>query len=130
MASFQVTTAAIDLGKADAPKGLNTGIGFFNHMLDQLNSHAQIGVSVLVEKPAADDDYDDDVNLSDENRFSRYNQNDIVTAVARSLGGKLGLILSEAYQNDASSGGKRKRNEDSAPTKVTFSCPLDEALVQ
>ena len=120
--SFQVTAAAIDLGKPENPKGLSTGIGFFDHMLDQFNSHAQIGVSVLVTGSSDD--------VSNKNRFAEFDQLEIATAVATELGKELGLILKKASEKGEFAGEKRKRNDESAASQVTFSCPLDEALVQ
>ena len=40
--------AAINLGKSK--NKISTGIGFFDHILDQFNSHTQIEVSVEVSR--------------------------------------------------------------------------------
>ena len=37
----------LDLARSSYP--ISTGVGFLDHMLDQFNSHAQIGVAVTVQ---------------------------------------------------------------------------------
>ena len=81
---------------------INTGIGFFDHMLDQLNSHAQIGVAVTVNGS----------DSKDTNRHAEdHLQETLMMLVATSLGEKIKNLI-------AKSG------------KSRFCCPLDEALVE
>lgn len=77
-------------------------------MIDQLNSHAQIGVAVTVSKSG-----DDNVAPSDHNRYADEDQNELVSTVAAALGSEIKKII---YANN--SGYSR------------FCCPLDEALVE
>jgi len=58
--------AVSDVYCHDATKSaypISTGIGYLDHMIDQLNSHAQVGVSVTVIVVGNDDD-DDDTGIS------------------------------------------------------------------
>lgn len=95
---------AINLGKSSYP--INTGIGFFDHMLDQLNSHAQVGISVTV-------------NELSENR-NRHADEKIQEQLMSQVGSALGLELAKILpvQGNGSSSSSR------------FVCPLDEALVE
>jgi len=94
---------AINLGKSSYP--INTGIGFFDHMLDQLNSHAQVGISVTVNEPS-------------ENR-NRHADDTIQEQLMSQVGSALGLELAKIIpaQGNGSSSSR-------------FVCPLDEALVE
>lgn len=95
---------AIDLAKSTNP--INTGIGFFDHMLDQFNSHAQIGVSATVTSTEEDD-------LEDRNRHGDDSlQLDLMKKVGTALGGEMKKLI-------PSSAGESR-----------FCCPLDEALVE
>ena len=109
MSTFKATATAEDLVKSGKP--ISTGIGFFDHMIDQLNSHAQIGVSVYVETTKMDS------SDQGKNRFASFDQNEVVTAVGDALGKELGIILSNASSR-----------KDLGSSR--FCCPLDEALVE
>mmetsp|Transcript_11798 Transcript_11798/g.14708 ORF Transcript_11798/g.14708 Transcript_11798/m.14708 type:complete len:448 (+) Transcript_11798:94-1437(+) len=92
----------------------NTGIGFFNHMLDQITSHAQVGISITVTKTENDDD------LSDMNRYRDYpDQSDILSLVGSRLGKELSTLLPPTTVNG-----------NDKTTNSRFCCPLDEALVE
>jgi imidazoleglycerol-phosphate dehydratase len=106
----------LNLSKSSHP--INTGIGFFDHMLDQLNSHAQIGVSVTVTSSGCE-------NQEDRNRHAGKDsdvlQERIMSKVGNALGEKLkGLLLTIDTENVARQDGVKSR----------FCCPLDEALVE
>lgn len=110
--------ACVDLTKT--PEPIHTGIGFLDHMMDQINSHAQIGVgltvhhhsdlSTLSEQP--------DSQKEDHNRLSQSDQASLLRHVGWTLGTQLALLnkfLSLKYDAVATS---------------RFCCPLDEALVE
>jgi len=83
-------------------------------MLDQLNSHAQVGISVTVQKNDASGTMND---LSNHNRYAETIelQEEIVKLVGQAVGFELHSLLSKN-----STGAKSSR----------FCCPLDEALVE
>lgn len=115
--SFNLSNVqAIDLSKPS--HSINTGIGFFDHMLDQLNSHAQVGISVEVTKATAATTNNHDSNtspiLEDKNRHSNPPelQEELMSQVGSALGVEIGKII------------------PSSATKSRFCCPLDEALVE
>mmetsp|Transcript_6637 Transcript_6637/g.14532 ORF Transcript_6637/g.14532 Transcript_6637/m.14532 type:complete len:440 (+) Transcript_6637:110-1429(+) len=112
MAAFELSgVSAVDLSKSTA--GINTGVGFFDHMLDQLNSHAQVGVSVTAAASAPNAD------LTDRNRHAEPadGQADLMSAVGAALGLEIGELVSS---KQSLTPGKTSR----------FCCPLDEALVE
>jgi imidazoleglycerol-phosphate dehydratase len=85
---------------------ISTGVGFLDHMLDQFNSHAQVGVAVSV--VAAE------TNTEDHNRYAAYSQETLQNQVGAALGAQLKTILTNV--------------PDGAQSR--FCCPLDEALVE
>jgi imidazoleglycerol-phosphate dehydratase len=91
----------INLGHAN--HAISTGIGFFDHMLDQFHSHAQIGVAVTVagEEGGA-------------NRHANVEQSELLSQVGKQLGISIHTLLEDT------------------PIGATsrFCCPLDEALVE
>lgn len=103
----------IDCAKLSDP--INTGIGFFDHMLDQLNSHAQIGISVTVESKETNGSTD----FSNHNRHAEpmEGQAEIVSLVGEAIGSQIRALIESKSKN-----GKAKRSR--------FCCPLDEALVE
>lgn len=92
----------LDLAKS-AHK-ISTGVGFFDHMLDQLNSHAQIGVAVTVSGEASDSK-------------NRHADEKIQENLMKLVGNALGEKIKELLPNNGSS-------------QSRFCCPLDEALVE
>ena len=127
--SFDVkNVACVNEAKAGVP--ILTGIGYLDHMIDQLNSHAQVGVGLEVsatgttntekEKEetggnivAAGTNADEH---ADQNRFASGNQVELCTAVGNALGLALQKVLIST--------------KDRSPTNSRFCCPLDEALVE
>lgn len=108
--SFSISNLkVVDEAKAGVP--LLTGIGFFDHMLDQFNSHAQIGVGLQVDLTGSSDD-----NTENKNRWATTNQVQLCEAVGTALGAAMYMDLKlESQPDDAES---------------RFCCPLDEALVE
>ncbi len=90
-----------DLQKPAGP--LQTGIGFLDHMLDQINSHAQVGISLVLEG-----------NVEDKNRHASLDPVTFLSFVGKTVGTALLPLLNDKQQQ----------------LPVTFSCPLDEALVE
>jgi len=99
----------INEGKAGVP--ILTGIGFFDHMIDQFNSHAQIGVGLQVDSTSFST-----ADTSMKNRLAGTNQISLCEAVGTALG--------SAFFETLDLGSK----EDGAQSR--FCCPLDEALVE
>jgi imidazoleglycerol-phosphate dehydratase len=101
--------AVEDLGKGGP---IRTGIGFLDHMIDQLHSHAQIGVRLVIIAPSlADDDYDP-------NRHAKCQEK-----VMKRAGMLLGTELQRMMESKSSLPGTIRAS-------ARFSCPLDEALVE
>lgn len=117
MTNFTVTNVAC-LDGAKCPHPISTGIGFFDHMIDQLNSHAQIGVSVTVN--AKTDIHN--VRATDEyaNRYAFEDQLEIMQLVGTTIGREL---TSLNYPAAATVEGCKLLTS-------RFCCPLDEALVE
>ena len=82
---------------------ISTGIGFFDHMLDQFHSHAQIGLALTVSGE------EDGVN-----RNANVEQSELLAQVGQQLGSSIQSLLTDI------------------PIGATsrFCCPLDEALVE
>lgn len=94
------------------PSGrISTGVGFLDHMIDQFNSHAQIGVSL--EMGAAE--IDNDHAYERTNRVNGEDQKELLEHVGVLLGAQFKRLLAEAKNPGQSS---------------RFCCPLDEALVR
>mmetsp|Transcript_5949 Transcript_5949/g.13016 ORF Transcript_5949/g.13016 Transcript_5949/m.13016 type:complete len:439 (+) Transcript_5949:139-1455(+) len=104
----------LDVSKTKDPI-ITTGIGFFDHMIDQLNSHAQIGVSVTVS--SGDDDPTDAHSVEWVNRHAEpaEDQEIVMGKVGAALGEELKKLI---YSTCGTSRSSR------------FCCPLDEALVE
>ena len=110
----------VNESKAIVP--IQTGIGYLDHMIDQLNSHAQVGVglSVLLK---ADDNNDEFYNPTyvweDKNRFaSTVDQIELCGFVGSNVGQGLKSIIDGV------------KKENSVATTSRFCCPLDEGLVE
>ena len=107
----------VNEGKAGVP--ILTGIGFFDHMLDQFNSHAQIGVGLQVALDVKEDDDDDSSSqqLSENrNRLATTNQVKLCEAVGTAVGSAMYTELNLESQPDSA--------------ESRFCCPLDEGLVE
>jgi imidazoleglycerol-phosphate dehydratase len=114
MTEFTISNVeAFNLAKSSHP--INTGIGFFDHMLDQLNSHAQIGVAVTVNGNSAASDA---ASSQDKNRHAD-------GQLQESLMSQVGTALGEQIKQLLPTNGSR-----SGSCKSRFCCPLDEALVE
>jgi imidazoleglycerol-phosphate dehydratase len=111
--SFRVQAIqVVDQAKTDGDICISTGIGYLDHMIDQWNSHAQVGVGIEI--CTKNEDPSNDEKDADPNRFANHNQVELSTIVGTALGTELKAILSNISDTSATS---------------TFSCPLDEALV-
>jgi imidazoleglycerol-phosphate dehydratase len=119
---------ALNLSKPSPPNNvINTGVGFFDHMIDQLNSHAQVGVSVQVLLKSdnatmntisnGDNTIDNAAQqvLLNRNRYgdSLELQEELMTQVGLALGEEIHKLLPPPQNK-----------------KSRFCCPLDEALVE
>lgn len=95
---------------------ISTGIGFFDHMIDQLNSHAQVGVAVTVGVAGEETNGSQDKHSYEVvNRYADEDQADIMSTVGSAIGVELAKLLP----------GGEEANRTSR-----FCCPLDEALVE
>ena len=96
-----------DLQKPVSP--ISTGIGFLDHMIDQFNSHAQIGVALTISDPGVDGSSPKDHNL-----HASHDQAKLMRVVGSTLGTEFRKLLQSSPTTGSSS---------------RFCCPLDEALV-
>jgi imidazoleglycerol phosphate dehydratase HisB len=122
-ASFAVKNiACVNEAKPGVP--ILTGIGYLDHMIDQWNSHAQVGVGLEVfdivetspgKKKLASENLSIDEH-ADRNQFASGNQVELCTAVGHALGIELKKVLLST--------------KDTSPRRSRFCCPLDEALVE
>ena len=127
--SFQMK----NLGKAEIP--IQTGIGFFDHMLDQLNSHAQVGVGIQVQvnlptnydggnNQDADNDRvhntNNDDRLDSHNQYSHLDQLQLFATIGSHIGRALKELLPNTHEEE----------EKDKKALSRFCCPLDEALVE
>lgn len=105
---------------------IRTGVGFLDHMVDQFNSHAQIGISLQVaastsdksSHPISSNEADFKSHSDYINRFAALDQGELHGLVGTTLGTEFRRLLEHAYPTNGSS------------SYVShFGCPLDEALV-
>lgn len=90
---------------------ISCGVGFLDHMIDQFNSHAQVGVSLTV---SSLDGFKDEGR----NRFASQNQEQLMKLVGITMGKEFQKLLEANCKID---NGSVKTSH--------FCCPLDEALV-
>jgi len=118
-ATFHVRNA-VCANEAKVAVPILTGIGYLDHMIDQWNSHAQVGVGLEVSLCTAlekEKDGESKVDLeADHNRFAGENQVQLCAAVGKALGQQLRKVLISAPKT--------------SPSESRFCCPLDEALVE
>mmetsp|Transcript_22718 Transcript_22718/g.41303 ORF Transcript_22718/g.41303 Transcript_22718/m.41303 type:complete len:428 (-) Transcript_22718:29-1312(-) len=98
----------LDLARSSL--GISTGIGYLDHMLDQFNSHAQVGVAISITANGNDASCDAD----NHNRHAYFSQQDLQATVGTALGTQLKPLLANVPNG----------------AKSRFCCPLDEALVE
>jgi len=89
-------------------------------MVDQLNSHAQIGVSVTVGKDDVDDASAAAIGGDEVNRYAEEDQGVIMAQVGAAIGAELKKIVYSGGSSSNTTGVRSSR----------FCCPLDEALVE
>jgi len=109
--------ACVNEAKAGVP--ILTGVGYLDHMIDQLNSHAQVGVGLEVvagEYSTTGEKNEPENEHANRNQFASGNQVELCTAVGNALGLALKKVLIST--------------EDKSPTNSRFCCPLDEGLVE
>ena len=117
---LKIQAEITDLQKPTQP--ILTGIGFLDHMLDQFNSHAQIGVSFLVTNHV--DDADSDLSFEKDHAHRNRLAKKAHTVIDQTpLFQRIGTLLGQQF--------RRILNDKQIPVGATsfFGCPLDEALV-
>lgn len=115
MSSYRIQNLVV-VNEAKAGVPIHSGIGFFDHMLDQLNSHAQVGIGLEV-LFGDDDDGGVVVDVTNRNRLAKTDQVNLCTFVGTELG--------KAMKNNL-----QYPTNGSSSSSFRFCCPLDEALVE
>jgi imidazoleglycerol-phosphate dehydratase len=122
-----------DCAKANRP--IRTGVGFLDHMVDQFNSHAQIGIALqIVQGGGCEDESSSEVAVSTDavadssstshddafiNRFATFDQKALQTLVGAVIGQEFRQLLEKAMAATTTTSSRTSH----------FACPLDEALV-
>lgn len=114
----------MDLQKTTYP--IRTGIGYLDHMMDQINSHAQIGVALTVHhhidfsslSNQSATEGNADCPTLDLNRLAGVDQASLLKHVGWTIGRQT-MLLSKFLGID-----------DETVATSRFCCPLDEALVE
>ena len=116
---FDISVLAVENCCKPSKGPIRTGVGFLDHMVDQFNSHAQIGVSLQITSKSISSN-EDDFKSHDEyiNRFASFDQAEIQSLVGATLGTEFRRLLDQACPVNGSSS-----------YRSHFGCPLDEALV-
>jgi imidazoleglycerol-phosphate dehydratase len=137
--------SAVDLEPAEGP--ILTGVGFLDHMLDQFNSHAQIGLSVVISDFAAamvnqqqhdtdnkNDDHHHDVVDGDavdmhqnRNRHAHHDQAKLLSLVGAKVGAEFHRLL--VNRGRCGHFDSKKNASIGGTSSSRFVCPLDESLV-
>lgn len=126
--------ACVDLQKTQHP--LRTGLGYFDHMMDQINSHAQIGVGLTVHhhsdfsslsnKTKAKKTTTTDGDEGDEEEPYLHNRLAVSTVDQASLLRHVGWTIGSQMMLMP----KFLGLDDDVTATSRFCCPLDEALVE
>lgn len=105
----------------EKPQGsISTGVGYLDHMIDQFNSHAQIGISLTIADFAEVENNGDNgfvfesVGTQNHNRYAQNDQAKLMSLVGSKIGTEFKRLLTQSA---------------TAGTSSRFCCPLDEALV-
>jgi imidazoleglycerol-phosphate dehydratase len=129
---FSVNSICVNDLQPAAAGCISSGIGYLDHMIDQFNSHAQIGVSLTV--VSSSQSSLSSKNVSKEDHHNRHatatHQKAVMACVAQALGEEFRRLL---LLRNASSGVSTQTTatvKTGAETRTSrFCCPLDEALV-
>ena len=100
-----------------------TGICFLDHMIDQLTSHAQLGVTVQIALDGADEFLKPHQDYADNDMENRPHDLDIFKASGAALGAALRGLVSSLSTAAAAAAEKKS-------CSATFCCPLDEAFAE
>jgi imidazoleglycerol-phosphate dehydratase len=117
---LRVSLVAVEDERKPSKGPIRTGVGFLDHMVDQFNSHAQIGITLQI---AATDISDKEADYPSHeayiNRLAHLEQGDLQTLVGETLGTEFRRLLEKSYPANGSTDSHTSR----------FGCPLDEGLV-
>jgi imidazoleglycerol-phosphate dehydratase len=118
--ALRVSLVSVEDERKPRKGPIRTGVGFLDHMVDQFNSHAQIGITLQI--TAADiSDKEEDYPSHEAyiNRLAHLDQGDLQTLVGDTLGTEFRRLLEQAYPVNGAKDIRESR----------FGCPLDEGLV-
>jgi imidazoleglycerol-phosphate dehydratase len=121
---FEVTDlVVVDGGKPEGGTPIHTGIGYLDHMVDQWNSHAQVGIGMRVAYNNNNHNHNNGngngnkKESDDPNRLAGTDQVELCKAVGSAVGMALRPLLPTTTTPEIA-------------TTSRFCCPLDEALVE
>lgn len=112
---FEISGRVSDQSSSKAV--ISTGLGFLDHMIDQIRSHGQFDIKVSVDADGYASESENKHDMKFVNRFAELDQTAVMSLVGELIGGGLRRIYDSV-------------NVNNVDKTYTFSCPLDESLVE